>query len=141
MNLSFSTRGWNHLSWDEQVRDAEEMGFQGIEPYNIQEYPSLSGRGGAFHAYMQNETIRTLRKSGLVIPCFDTYIDLSIQQESLEKAIARDIVQCYAIEGQYPPTLQYMEEHYGLTYDKDTFFVDYQPIAANLYPDYTVILR
>ncbi len=63
------------------------------------------------------------------------------QQESLEKAIARDIVQCYAIEGQYPPTLEYMEEHYGLTYDKDTFFVDYQPIAANLYPDYTVILR
>ena len=63
------------------------------------------------------------------------------QQESLEKAIARDIVQCYAIEGQYPPSLEYMEEHYGLTYDKDTFFVDYQPIAANLYPDYTVILR
>ena len=63
------------------------------------------------------------------------------QQESLEKAIARDIVQCYAIEGQYPPTLEYMEDHYGLTYDKDTFFVDYQPIAANLYPDYTVILR
>ncbi|MCR5155335.1 MAG: hypothetical protein K6C96_01470 [Butyrivibrio sp.] len=63
------------------------------------------------------------------------------QQESLESAIARDIVQCYAIEGQYPPTLEYMEEHYGLIYDKDTFFVDYQPIAANLYPDYTVLRR
>ena len=63
------------------------------------------------------------------------------QQESLESAIARDIVQCYAIEGQYPPTLEYMEDHYGLIYDKDTFFVDYQPIAANLYPDYTVIRR
>ena len=63
------------------------------------------------------------------------------QQESLEIAIARDIVQCYAIEGQYPPDLQYMEDHYGLTYDKSTFFVDYQPIAANLYPDYTVIRR
>ncbi len=63
------------------------------------------------------------------------------QQESLESAIARDIVQCYSLEGQYPPSLEYMEQHYGLTYDKDTFFVDYQPIAANLYPDYTVILR
>ncbi len=63
------------------------------------------------------------------------------QQESLESAIARDIVQCYALEGRYPPSLEYMEQHYGLTYDKDTFFVDYQPIAANLYPDYTVILR
>ncbi len=63
------------------------------------------------------------------------------QQESLENAIARDIVQCYAIEGMYPPSLEYMEDHYGLTYDKDVFFVDYQPIAANLYPDYTVIMR
>ncbi len=63
------------------------------------------------------------------------------QQESLEDAISRDIVQCYAIEGMYPPSLEYMEQHYGLVYDKDTFFVDYQPIAANLYPDYTVILR
>ncbi len=63
------------------------------------------------------------------------------QQTSLESAIARDIVQCYAIEGTYPPSLEYMEQHYGLTYDKTTFFVDYQPVASNLYPDYTVILR
>ncbi len=63
------------------------------------------------------------------------------QQESLERAISRDIVQCYAIEGMYPPSLEYMEEHYGLTYDSDTFFVDYQPIAANLYPHFTIILR
>ena len=63
------------------------------------------------------------------------------QQQSLESDIARDIVQCYAIEGAYPPNLEYMEDHYGLAYDKSTFFVDYQPVAANLYPDYTVILR
>ena len=63
------------------------------------------------------------------------------EQESLENALSRDIVQCYAIEGRYPPSLEYLEQHYGLTYDKNTFFVDYQPIAANLYPDYTVILR
>ena len=36
--------------------------------------------------------------------------------------------------------LEYMEQHYGLTYDKKTFFVDYMPIAGNLYPDVTVIL-
>ncbi len=63
------------------------------------------------------------------------------EQESLESAIARDLVQCYAIEGLYPPDPKYMEDHYGLTYDDNVFFVDYQPIAANLYPDYTVILR
>ena len=33
-----------------------------------------------------------------------------------------------------------MEEHYGLSYDKDLFFVDYQPVAANIRPDYFVLL-
>ena len=86
MNLSFSTRGWNHLSWDEQVTDADEMGFQGIEAYNIQDFPSLSGRGGAFHEYKSNETLRTLKQKRLVIPCFDTSIDLSQSIEDMEKA-------------------------------------------------------
>ena len=85
MNLSFSTRGWNSLSWDQQVLDAEEMGFQGIEAYNIQDFPSLSGRGGAFHAYNLNETLRSLKKSKLSIPCFDTSIDISQPQDSTEK--------------------------------------------------------
>ncbi len=79
--------------------------------------------------------------------CFIQAVELSgkntiqKQQESLQNAIARDILQCYATEGAYPPSLEYMEQHYGLTYDKDTFFIDYQPIASNLYPDYTIIMR
>ena len=81
MNLSFSTRGWNSLTWEQQVQDACEMSFRGIEPYNIQEYPSLSGKGGAFHPYRQNETIRSLKKENLSIPCFDTSIDLSLPLE------------------------------------------------------------
>ncbi len=85
MNLSFSTRGWNALSWEEQVHDAVDMGFQGIEPYNIQEFPSLSGRGGAFHAYSLNETQRELKKNKLILPCFDTSIDLSLPLQSEEK--------------------------------------------------------
>ena len=85
MNLSFSTRGWNSLSWEEQIQDAEEMGFHGIEPYNIQEFPSLSGRGGAFHAYSQNETLRDLKKRKLTIPCFDTSIDLTLPIEDFGK--------------------------------------------------------
>ncbi len=61
------------------------------------------------------------------------------QQESLENALSRDIVQCYSIEGRYPPDLEYLEDNYGLIYDKTMFFVDYRPIASNLYPDVTVI--
>lgn len=61
------------------------------------------------------------------------------QEESLRNAITRDVIQCYALEGSYPPSLSYIEEHYGLTYDHSTFFVDYRPIAGNLYPDVTIL--
>lgn len=66
---------------------------------------------------------------------------ISKQRESLETALTRDIAHCYAVEGYYPPSLEYIEEHYGLTYDKDLFFVDYQPIGSNIRPNFTVILR
>ena len=36
------------------------------------------------------------------------------QEDSLYTAIERDIVQCYSIEGIYPPSLEYLEEHYAL---------------------------
>ncbi len=62
------------------------------------------------------------------------------QQESLESAIRRDMVHCYCVEGFYPPSLEYISEHYGLTYNEDLFFVDYQPIASNIMPD-VVVLR
>lgn len=63
------------------------------------------------------------------------------QQQSLENAISRCITQCYAIEGTYPPSLEYMKQHYGLTYDDHTFFVDYQTYGSNIMPDVTVICK
>lgn len=62
------------------------------------------------------------------------------QQESLETALARSIAQCYAVEGMYPPSLNYLKEHYGLTYDEDKFFVDYQSIGSNLMPEVNVLV-
>lgn len=63
------------------------------------------------------------------------------QKESLEIALNRDIIHCYAVEGFYPPSLAYIEEHYGLTYNHDLFFVDYQPIGSNIRPDVTILIR
>ena len=62
------------------------------------------------------------------------------QEKALNTALERCITNCYALEGFFPPDLMYMEEHYGLSYDKDLFFVDYQPVAANIRPDYFVLL-
>lgn len=43
------------------------------------------------------------------------------QKESLENAVMRDVTYCYTVEGAYPESLEYLEEHYGLTYDEDLF--------------------
>jgi hypothetical protein len=63
------------------------------------------------------------------------------QQESLETALSRDIAQCYAVEGIYPPDLQYLVDHYGLTYDTDVFLVDYVSYGSNLRPEVTVLRK
>ena len=63
------------------------------------------------------------------------------QKESLENALNRSITYCYAVEGSYPESLDYLKEHYGITYDEDRFFVDYKIIGANILPDVTIIQK
>ncbi|MFG6358187.1 MAG: hypothetical protein K1W26_15430 [Acetatifactor sp.] len=61
------------------------------------------------------------------------------QQESLETALNRSIAQCYAVEGMYPPSLRYIREHYGLTYDESKFVIDYRCEGSNLMPEVMVL--
>lgn len=66
---------------------------------------------------------------------------LAKRQESLETALNRSISQCYAVEGTYPPSLEYLVTHYGLTYDSDEFLVDYEYYGSNLLPEITVLRK
>ena len=61
--------------------------------------------------------------------------------ENLENALRRTAVACYAVEGAYPPDVDYMRCHYGLQYDESRFFVDYELTASNLMPQITVLER
>jgi len=63
------------------------------------------------------------------------------ESEILSKALDRTITQCYALEGSYPVSLTYLTEHYGLTYDSEAYFIDYQYIGSNLRPNVTIIER
>lgn len=56
----------------------------------------------------------------------------------LRETVLQDAVQCYALEGFYPESLSYLEEHYGLTYDKDKYVVSYEVTASNLMPSIDV---
>ena len=66
---------------------------------------------------------------------------LEEQEQNLIRALRQSTVQWYAVEGFYPENLEYLVEHYGIHYDPDTFFVDYQPAAQNIMPEITVIRK
>ena len=61
MNVSFSTRGWQQIPWEQQVQMAETMRFGGVELYNVHKTPELTGRGGPLHRYTAAATARELR--------------------------------------------------------------------------------
>jgi len=57
----------------------------------------------------------------------------------LEDGLRRAVVTCYAVEGSYPESLSYIEEHYGVHIDKSRYAVHYDIFASNILPDITVI--
>ncbi len=65
----------------------------------------------------------------------------SEQAKILEQALQRSVTACYALEGAYPPNITYLRENYGLTYNEDEYFIDYQYIGSNLRPDVTIIKK
>lgn len=60
------------------------------------------------------------------------------QLRSAQQAVRRAAVQCYALEGSYPPDLSYLEQHYGLMIDHERYIVHYQPLGSNLMPQIAV---
>ena len=53
---------------------------------------------------------------------------------TLERAIRRAAVQCYAIEGFYPIELEYLVENYGVIIDEAKFTIYYQADTPNYIP-------
>ena len=100
MNLSFSTRGWQKFSWDENVSTALTMHFGGIELYNVQKESVLTGRGGPLHKYNTAATVRELHEKQLKIPCMDTSCDISVSGSMADIVTVMEIahdIQCPCI--------------------------------------------
>lgn len=60
-------------------------------------------------------------------------------RQQLETALRRAAVACYAAEGVYPPTIEYLQEHYGVQIEEGKYIVFYEVFANNLMPDITVL--
>ena len=61
-------------------------------------------------------------------------------RQQLETALRRAAVACYAAEGIYPPTVQYLTDHYGIRIDREKYHVFYEVFAEHLLPDITVLI-
>ena len=83
----------------------------------------------------------------LVLVCFLSAVSnltsgrQSEDMDKLEDVLRRAAVACYAAEGIYPPSLEYMEEYYGIQIDHSRYTVVYDVFAENLMPDITVLER
>ncbi len=59
--------------------------------------------------------------------------------KQLESSIRKATMTCYATEGIYPPTIQYLKDNYGIQIDESRFTVFYEAFAKNMMPDITVM--
>ena len=63
------------------------------------------------------------------------------ETDLVRDAVRNAAVTCYAVEGAYPDSVDYLREHYRLAYDETRYFVTYESFASNRIPDIYVTER
>ena len=60
---------------------------------------------------------------------------------SVRNAIVDAAKQCCAVEGSYPSSIEHLEEHYGLTINRNDYVISYEWLADNIPPSVVVTAR
>ncbi|MDR2903128.1 MAG: hypothetical protein LBU77_01275 [Clostridiales bacterium] len=60
------------------------------------------------------------------------------QAEDIAQVVRSAAVQCYALEGSYPPDIYYLADHYGVVLDEENFLYYYTVYGSNIMPDVQV---
>lgn len=61
--------------------------------------------------------------------------------QTLRDSIVDASMQCFAIEGYYPPSLEYLQDNYGLSVNENDYVVVYVAFASNVPPSVDVRMR
>lgn len=84
----------------------------------------------------------------LLLICYFYFAVNSVEKSTDEQkfnilidALNRSVVQCYAIEGFYPPNIEYLENNYGLVVDYDKYVISYSVFASNIMPEIDVFSK
>ena len=66
--------------------------------------------------------------------------DISAEQrlENVKQSVTNGAVMCYSVEGFYPESIGYLEENYGVSYDKTKYLVHYRYVSADIRPTISV---
>ncbi len=63
------------------------------------------------------------------------------QTQFVRDAVRKAALTCYAVQGAYPDSLDYLRDEYGLAYDENRYAVTYEAFASNQFPDIFVVER
>ena len=61
--------------------------------------------------------------------------------EAVRNAVTRAAIQFYALEGRFPPHLDYLEQRFGLQLDHERFEIIYSAFGANVMPQIFITPR
>lgn len=76
----------------------------------------------------------------LLISGLSTYGEkyTTVETDRIQSVVEQYAVQCYATEGAYPPSLEYLETHYGLILNLEKYIYEYEAVAENIKPSIRV---
>lgn len=81
--------------------------------------------------------VSALLAGGFYFDYMSNMQNINLLRQSARKAV----VQCYTIEGEYPSNVEYLEKNYGLEYNHEKYFIDYELFASNVMPNVDVFER
>ena len=61
------------------------------------------------------------------------------ETELVRDAVRSAVLTCYAVEGAYPASIDYLTDHYGLAYNEEAYMVIYDAFASNVMPTIRVV--
>ncbi len=59
----------------------------------------------------------------------------------IKQSAQRAAVECYSVEGVYPPDIDYLVDNYSFTYNSDKYYIFYETFASNVMPTIEVYER
>ena len=94
----------------------------------------------------KRDIIKVLVIAAVLVLAFVLAGRIDTAQDRAETEIVRDAVKnaaltCYAVEGAYPDSVEYLRDHYRLAYDEDRYMVNIKSFATNRAPDVYVVER